>query len=215
MPASGRVIVHGEPLSNLAKVERARKIAWLPQRTIIDFDYTVGEVVAMGRAPHIGLFARPSEVDRRAVEEAMAVCSIDGLASRSFNKLSGGEQQRVMISRCLASGATTMLLDEPTTGLDLRYTVAVLDLMRTLRQQGKCVVAIMHDINSVAEHCDRVLALEDGRVAWEGDVQRTLSASRLSDLFGVQVYDASKGEAPSARFGIVPTRDKPTGAGKP
>ena len=183
-PRLGRVLVGEDDLWELRPSEAARRIAVVVQEPRSDFEFTVREVVAMGRSPHQSAFARESAEDRRRVDEALAHVSIVELAPRSFSTLSGGEKQRALIARALVQEARVLILDEPTNHLDIRYQLEVLELIRGV---GVTTLMSVHDVNLAAEYCDHIVVLQDGRIQAAGPVETVLLPEVLEPVFGVRV----------------------------
>ena len=183
-PRLGSVVVGEDDLWELRPSEAARRIAVVVQEPRSDFEFTVREVVAMGRSPHQSAFARESAEDRRRVDEALAHVSIAELAPRSFSTLSGGEKQRALIARALVQEARVLILDEPTNHLDIRYQLEVLELIRSV---GVTTLMSVHDVNLAAEYCDHIVVLQGGRIQAAGPVETVLLPEVLEPVFGVRV----------------------------
>ena len=183
-PRLGRVVVGEDDLWELRPSEAARRIAVVVQEPRSDFEFTVREVVAMGRSPHQSSFARESAEDQQRVEDALAHVSIGELATRSFSTLSGGEKQRALIARALVQEARVLILDEPTNHLDIRYQLEVLELIRGM---GVTTLMSIHDVNLAAEYCDYVVILQGGRIQAAGPVGTVLVPEVLEPVFGVSV----------------------------
>ncbi len=183
-PRLGRVVVGEDDLWELRPSEAARRIAVVVQEPRSDFEFTVREVVAMGRCPHQSAFARESAEDRDRVDEALAHVSIAELANRSFSTLSGGEKQRALIARALVQEARVLILDEPTNHLDIRYQLEVLELIRGV---GVTTLMSVHDVNLAAEYCDHIVVLQGGRIQAAGPVESVLLPEVLEPVFGVRV----------------------------
>ena len=183
-PRLGRVVVGEDDLWELRPSEAARRIAVVVQEPRSDFEFTVREVVAMGRSPHQSSFARESAEDHQRVDDALAHVSIAELSTRSFGTLSGGEKQRALIARALVQEARVLILDEPTNHLDIRYQLEVLDLIRGV---GVTTLMSIHDVNLAAEYCDHVVVLQDGRIQAAGPVGTVLLPEVLEPVFGVKV----------------------------
>ena len=174
--------------------EAARRIAVVVQEPRSDFEFTVREVVAMGRSPHQSAFARESAEDRDRVDDALAHVSIAELAARSFSTLSGGEKQRALIARALVQEARVLILDEPTNHLDIRYQLEVLELIRGV---GVTTLMSVHDVNLAAEYCDHIVVLHGGRIRAAGPVETVLLPEVLEPVFGVRVERVARaGERP-------------------
>jgi iron complex transport system ATP-binding protein len=184
-PRGGRVLLDGRDVYGLTARESARAIAVLPQDTSMAFDFTVEEVVSMGRAPRLGRFEEEGPADREAVERALERAGIVGLRGRAVTELSGGERQRAALARAFAQEPQVLLLDEPTAHLDLACQAQVLRAVRALRREsGVGVLAAIHDLNLAAAHADRLVLLSMGRVAVEGAPGEVLTEARLGEVFG-------------------------------
>lgn len=182
---NGSVRIGNRLLSELGRRELAQRITFVPQDTRMDFAFTMEEVVAMGRHPRRGRFARPTPEDRRAVDSAIANCDIAHLRGRFVNTLSGGERQRVAIARSLAVEPAFILLDEPTASLDVQHSLEIFDLCRTLSRAGKSIVLATHDLNAVVRYATEVALMQSGRIAYTGDCNGVLNANVLDRVFGV------------------------------
>lgn len=183
-PRSGQVVVGGEDLWELSPLEAARRIAVVVQEPRTDFEFTVREVVAMGRSPYQSAFAGESADDRQRIDDALAHVDMTALANRSFSTLSGGEKQRALIARALVQEAGILLLDEPTNHLDIRYQFEVLDLVRGV---GVTTLISIHDVNLAAEYCDYIVVLKGGRIQAAGPVETVLIPEVLEPVFEVRV----------------------------
>lgn len=194
-PKSGQVTLGGRDLATWPRRELARQIAVVPQAMPTDFPLRVRELVLLGRIPHLparGL-GFESARDREATEAALAAASITELADRPLHQLSGGEVRRAFVARALAQDTPYLLLDEPTSGLDLRHQLGILDLLRRRARNGGAILAVMHDLNLAAAHCDRLIVLKDGRVAADGPPGAALDPRILSDVYGVDLRAVSVG----------------------
>jgi iron complex transport system ATP-binding protein len=185
-PSAGSVSLDGRPLPSLSRNELARRIAFVPQDTHIDFPFTVSELLAMGRYPHRGRFASETAADRAAIHSAAEQCDILALLHRSVETLSGGERQRVLIARSLAVQPEIILLDEPTANLDIDHSLEVLELSQSLAANGKAVVLASHDLNLVAPYATQMLLLQSGRIAATGSPQEVLVPEILQKVFHVR-----------------------------
>lgn len=187
-PAAGEVTLDGRPLQYWPGMERARRLAVLPQSSLLSFGFAVGDVVMMGRMPH----DTGRERDEQIVREALQAADAEHLAERSYLELSGGERQRVHLARVLAQlwpgGAEqTLLLDEPTSMLDPLHQHTTLQAVRRFAEQGAAVLVILHDLNLAARYCDRLLLLNDGRTHAVGLPAQVLRAEPLQAVFGLEV----------------------------
>jgi len=184
---SGQIIFQGKALADYAKKELATKIALVPQQFAMGFDFTVSDLVLMGRYPYIPRFSNPSKRDIDLVDEAMHVMQIHTLRHRLINDLSGGEKQRVVVARALAQDTEVLVLDEATSNLDIHHTIEIMHVIRKLvRNQGRTVIAAIHDLNLAAAFCDQVIVLKEGRIFTTGSVGEALTADLIAEVFQVQ-----------------------------
>jgi iron complex transport system ATP-binding protein len=188
-PRGGRVSLGGSGLEALGRRDVARRLAVVPQDSALEFPFTALEVVLMGRAPHLPPLAFPRARDLAIARAAMARLEVDGVEDRALLELSGGERQRVLLARALAQQPRVLLLDEPTTHLDLRHQTGIYDTVRALaRDEGVAVVSVLHDLNLAALYCDRLILLAGGRVLAEGAPAEVLSGPLLREAYGVPVH---------------------------
>ena len=178
----GEIKVNGQPLELLSRMALARVRAYLAQDSDIHWPLLVEKLVELGRLPH---GRGNSAEDRQAVAQAMAVTDIQALAKRSVNELSGGEATRVAIARLLAVKAPLLLLDEPIAGLDPRYQLEVLNILKSQAEAGCGIVLVLHDLELAARYCDRLVLLRDGEVFSEGPPESVLSTDTLARVYGV------------------------------
>ncbi|MFB6346738.1 MAG: ABC transporter ATP-binding protein [bacterium] len=183
-PTEGEVRLENKSLTQYSREEIARKISMVGQEMTVNFDFTVHEIVMMGRSPYQALFERGREEDRRIVREALEEVSMNRFANRQFRTLSGGEKQRVLIARCLAQEADVLLLDEPTNHLDVKHTLHFLDLLQRI---DASVVLAIHDLNLAARYSDRIYLLDDGKVVDHGSPRQVFRQSKLETVFGRDV----------------------------
>lgn len=187
-PRMGTVHLDGRPLIEHRPRERARAIAWLPQRTELPWGMPVERLVMLGRAPHLSPLAGPSAHDRRAVDDALARVGADHLRERDVLTLSGGELQRVLLARLLATEARLLILDEPTTALDIGHALALLELCRELAASGHGILLSLHELELARRYGDRALLLSGEKGEWRaGSCDEVLAPDRLAGVFGVEV----------------------------
>jgi iron complex transport system ATP-binding protein len=184
-PSAGTVRIGDEDLHTLSAREGARRLAALPQEAVTEFDFTVAEVVAMGRLPHQRSVARTTDEDRKACEAALVRVDAGHLADRGFLTLSGGEKQRVLIARALAQQPHVLVLDEPTNHLDIAQQLEVLALVRG---SGLTVLTALHDLNLAALHCDLLHVIDSGRIVASGAPYDVLTPELLARVFGVRAH---------------------------
>ncbi len=182
--ASGEARIGDRPTGQWKRSELARSVGVVSQTESIAFPLTVTELVGMGRYPHVGALSTPSEKDRDAVRRALSACDIDGLAQRDVTTLSGGEFQRTRIARALAQEPSALVLDEPTSSLDIRHQMAILELLRRSADGGMTVLLVTHSLDLAAQFADRMLLLSEGRVAAEGSPDQVLREDVLTRVYG-------------------------------
>ncbi|HEX9219045.1 MAG TPA: ABC transporter ATP-binding protein [Gemmatimonadaceae bacterium] len=180
----GSVSIDGRDVRLLSYAELARKVAVVPQREDAAFPVQVREYVALGRYPHLGLWRSPSRDDKRSISEALNQAGVEELADRDTDALSGGEWQRVRIARALAQKAPALVLDEPTTFLDIAHEMAIFELLSSLARSGLAVLLVSHQLNLVARFADAIVLLDHGRVATHGSPAEVMRADRLESIYG-------------------------------
>jgi iron complex transport system ATP-binding protein len=187
-PLAGEALLQGQAVSRLPARKVARLLAYLPQHPAADGDFTVREVVDMGRHPYqrgLGLHRNPEDVS--AVQHAMRVTSVAHLAEERMGRLSGGQRQRVRLAQAIAQEPSVLLLDEPTSWLDLRYQLELMGLLQQLAlSEGVAVVAVLHDLNQAAQFCSRLVLLADEGVLSDGLPREVLTAGALEKAYGVK-----------------------------
>jgi len=185
-PDGGSVRVVGRDVAELGSREASRLVATVPQSTASAFDFPVRRIVEMGRTPHVGRFGTRTVADRRAVDEAMERAAVDRLADRPVTEVSGGERQRVFLARALAQDTPVLLLDEPTSDLDVNHQIRTLDLVADLVDEGRTVVAAIHDLDLAARYCDELRLLYDGRIRASGPPESVLTDTTVEAAFGAR-----------------------------
>jgi iron complex transport system ATP-binding protein len=214
-PSAGRVVVGGRDPYELSSREAARLVAVVPQDLAPVFSFTALDIALTGRSPYRRWWARDGAEDWSRVRAAMEVTGVADLAERPFDELSGGERRRVVLAQALAQDAPVLLLDEPTTHLDIRHMLEILGIVRGLAAEGRAVLAIFHDLNLAAATCDRLYALHRGSVVDEGLPEDVLSAGFLREVYGVEaavVADPATGR-PVVSLGPLVWPVNPPGAG--
>jgi len=185
-PRAGRVLLDGKAVHRMPAKELARTLGLLPQSPIAPEGITVSDLVGRGRHPHQGVFSRWSREDDAAVAAALEATQTTALAERAVDELSGGQRQRVWIAMALAQQTDLLLLDEPTTFLDVSHQIEVLDLLTDLNQvRGTTIVMVLHDLNMAARYADHLVALEAGRVHASGDPAAVLTEDCVRTVFGL------------------------------
>jgi len=187
-PYRGSIAVLGSELAAASRLAVARAMAVVPQETPQDLPFSALETVLLGRHPHLAGLAFESDRDLEKAHAALGRLGAGGLADRPLAELSAGERQRVAVARALAQETPLVVLDEPTSFLDLRFQVELFDLLRQLAVQGHGILAVLHDLNLAAEYCDRVVLLAGGTVAAAGPTAETLTYATLTEVYGTEIY---------------------------
>ncbi|BCL24382.1 iron-enterobactin transporter ATP-binding protein [Streptomyces tuirus] len=197
-PAKGAVVLDGEDIGRLRTRDVAKKLGLLPQAPVAPEGLTVADLVARGRHPHQSWLRQWSSDDADVVERALAMTGVSDLADRPVDALSGGQRQRVWISMTLAQGTDLLLLDEPTTYLDLAHAVDVLDLVDDLHESGCTVVMVLHDLNLATRYSDNLVVMREGSVLAQGHPRDVITAELLEEAFGLKarVIDDPVGDRP-------------------
>ncbi len=183
----GSIRVYNRPLGTFSQRDLARHIAVVPQEQTYVTDLTVREMVELGRIPHQGLLAHLTTADQSAINHALVQTGLQEIAERSFSTLSGGERQRVRVATALAQAADILILDEPTTHLDIRYQVELLTLLAQLVTKGYTVITVLHDINLAALFCDHLVLLADGRVLRSGPPAEVITREAILKAYQCDV----------------------------
>lgn len=186
-PAEGTILLDGHSIDTLSTKEMAKRVGVLLQGPVAPEGLTVRDLVQQGRYPHRSLLGRWSEQDQDACEEALMLTGMTTLAETALDSLSGGQRQRAWIAMTLAQQGEVLLLDEPTTYLDLAHQIELMNLITVLvREHGKTVVAVLHDINQAARYAEHVVVLKDGKITAAGSPDEVISAEAIADVFGVK-----------------------------
>ncbi|AZC19266.1 ABC transporter ATP-binding protein [Pseudomonas sp. CMR5c] len=184
-PAKGQVVLDGKDIRQLPAREVARRLGLLPQSAMAPDGITVAELVARGRYPHQSFLRQWSPEDERAVLAAMAATRVETLAERLLDELSGGQRQRVWIAMVLAQETPILLLDEPTTYLDIVHQIELLELLAELNRQGRTIVAVLHDLNQACRYASHLIALRDGAIVAQGAPARIFTEALVQEVFGL------------------------------
>ncbi|MFD5050222.1 ABC transporter ATP-binding protein [Streptomyces tendae] len=197
-PTGGTVVLDGEDIAALKTREVAKKLGLLPQAPVAPEGLTVSDLVARGRHPHQSWLRQWSSDDADVVRRALAMTGVSDLADRPVDSLSGGQRQRVWISMTLAQGTDLLLLDEPTTYLDLAHAVDVLDLVDDLHESGRTVVMVLHDLNLATRYSDNLVVMREGAILAQGHPRDVITADLLHEAFGLRakVIDDPVGDRP-------------------
>ncbi|GLZ77866.1 cobalamin/Fe3+-siderophore ABC transporter ATP-binding protein [Actinorhabdospora filicis] len=186
-PRGGAVVLDGRPVHDMRSIDVAKVIGLLPQSPVAPESITVGDLVSRGRYPHQGWFARWTREDDDAVAAALEATGTAELVDRKLSQLSGGQRQRVWIAMALAQGTDILLLDEPTTYLDVNYQIEVLDLLTDLNHRtGTTIVMVLHELSLACRYADHLIAMKQGRVVTEGAPADVVTAEMVEEVFGLR-----------------------------
>lgn len=186
-PAAGQVILDGHDIAALHTKEVARRLGLLPQSSIAPDGITVADLVARGRFPHQKVLRQWSPADAEAVADAMCYTGVTELSARLVDELSGGQRQRVWVAMVLAQQTPLILLDEPTTYLDIAYQVELLDLFAMLNHEhNRTVVAVLHDLNQACRYADKLIVMKSGEIVAQGDPNSVMTADLVGEVYGLQ-----------------------------
>jgi iron complex transport system ATP-binding protein len=200
--SKGDVYVSGTPVVDLERSDIARRIAFVPQDVRSDFAFTVRELVAMGRTPHLGRFRPEGPADIEAIDRALAATETTYISERFVSDLSGGERQRVHLARALAQDTHVLLLDEPTANLDVEHQLQILGLIEKLVAGGKAAVVAMHDLSLAARFAHRIVVLAGGGVAASGKPEDVITEETLRRCFHIRARVVRDG--PDGMITVVP-----------
>jgi iron complex transport system ATP-binding protein len=200
-PRGGIILLDGNNISKMTRMEIAKEMGYVPQTTTRVFPATVFDTVLMGRRPHLGWKSSEEDIDK--VLEVLELLGIMKFAMRDFNEISGGQQQKVLIARALAQEADILLLDEPTSNLDIRHQLEVMDIMKGIvKKKGISVIVAIHDLNLASRYTDRLLMMNGGRIFAAGNPESVLTVENIRCAYGVEALVKSDGERPY----IIPVR---------
>lgn len=188
-PASGFVTLDDRDIYSIPAREFARRVAVVPQDVLVAFDFTVLEIVLMGRSPRLGRFSIEGSRDVEIAMAALAQTGTEHLKDRSLNALSGGERQRVMVARALAQEPEILLLDEPTSHLDISFQFEIMDLVKSLNiEKNLSVMAVLHDLNLASQYCGRLVMIGGGVVCAEGAPEEVITSDNIRSVYGAEVW---------------------------
>lgn len=185
-PTKGDVNLYGQPLKQYKQRALARQISLVPQDVSIEYAFSVREIVAMGRNPHLGPFQPETKRDRELIDLAMEKTDLLQMATRNVNQLSGGERQRVFIARSIAQEAPILLMDEPTANLDLCHQLEVLSLVKALTEDGQLAISAIHDLELASRFCDQLILIHEGEIAAQGSPAEVLTKENLYQFFSIE-----------------------------
>lgn len=187
-PKKGNIFLKGKNIQNLTLKEFSRRVAIVQQYNTASDDMTVENLVAFGRTPHKKMMHGMNAEDEQMIEWAMEVTNLKEYRNREVSRLSGGQRQRVWIAMALAQGTKTLFLDEPTTYLDIRYQIEILQLVRKLnREFGMTIIMVLHDINQAIAYSDEIIGLKNGKVLIDGNPENVITENSLCELYGIEL----------------------------
>lgn len=185
---SGEILIKGTDVLGYKRKALARSLAWVPQEHTMPFSFKVAEIVLMGRHAYLSPFTFETEEDRQIAQRSMEMTETIRYINRSFNEISGGEKQRVMIASAIAQEPEIMLLDEPTSALDIKYQLGILNILKKLNQDnGMTLITAMHDLHLASKFCARLILLKEGKIVIEGPPNEVLRKEILEEVYGVKV----------------------------
>ncbi|MDP8011826.1 MAG: ABC transporter ATP-binding protein [Thermoplasmata archaeon] len=182
----GEILINGKKIENYSRKELARIMAFVPQDTSTAFDFNVFEIVSMGRYPHLGIMDSLTEKDKNIIIEALKKTEIYDLRNKSTRQISGGERQRVFIARAIAQDPEIILLDEPTSNLDIKYQIEILDIIERMRSQGKTILMSMHDVNLAVRYCTKIALIHNGNILAFGEPENVINEKNIEIAYGIK-----------------------------
>ncbi len=186
MPKNGQVLLDGHDIHTIPAKETARRLGLLPQSALAPEGITVFDLVARGRYPHQSFFRQWTVADEQAVQAAMQATNISALSDRLVDELSGGQRQRVWIAMVLAQETPLLLLDEPTTFLDIAHQIELMELLKTLNTEGRTIIAVLHDLNQACRYASYLIAMKDGAIIAEGKPSTMISEDLIQMVFNLK-----------------------------
>ncbi|MBI1263006.1 MAG: ATP-binding cassette domain-containing protein [Rhizobiales bacterium] len=194
IPFEGQVRLGGQALDAMASRQRARAIAYLAQGAESHWPLETRRLVALGRLPHLEPFRRPSRADEDAISRAMVLADIEIFSGRDVQSLSGGERARVLLARALAVEAGLLLVDEPVAALDPYHQIRIMEVLRAYADQGRIVIAVMHDLSLASRFCDQLVLLDEGRVMATGTPDEVLTPDNLKSVYRIRAISGGTGD---------------------
>jgi len=183
--SAGQVLLNNQPLQTFADKQLAQQLSLLPQILTTPEGVTVQRLVEYGRSPYISHWGKLSPQDKQAVEQAMQETQVNEFASQTASSLSGGQRQRAWIAMVLAQDTEVVMLDEPTTYLDLSHQIELMKLMQAMKAKGKTVIVVLHDLNQACRYCDHLVVMKQGEVVAEGEPKAVFTEQLLQDVFSL------------------------------
>ncbi len=186
-PSSGRILLDGEDVRKIPAGQYSRNISFLPSGIDVSFSYTVEEFVSMGRFPYTGRYGNLSSGDMEKVNETLDTLGISPGAERKINELSDGEKQRVFLAQAIVQEPRLIILDEPTSHLDIGHSYKILDIIKHLNRTGMTVISVLHDLNLASEYCTKLLMLKDGEIFSQGTPEEVLTYANIEQVYETKV----------------------------
>lgn len=187
-PKMGLITLDGKNINNIERKEFAKKVAIVRQKNQIAGDIRVEELISYGRNPYIGFMQKPTSEDKKEVDQAIEVCGLEKIRKERVNSLSGGQVQRAWIAMAIAQDSEILLLDEPTTYLDIKYQVEILKLIKDLNKNlGKTIIMVLHDINQSIEYSDTIVGMMHGKIEFQGRAKEVLTAEEISKIYNTKL----------------------------
>ena len=193
-PQSGSITLNGRDIREIPRKELSALVTLVPQNTAIGFPVSVFDIVSMGRNPHMGRFEGLRQKDRDIIDQALLQANISSLKERNINELSGGESQLAIIARAIATEAPLILLDEPTSELDVKHTLEIVKIMFDFKEQSKTILVTIHDLNLARKFCDTISILCNGKLFYSGTPEGAFSAENIRQVFQVNVREYRQDE---------------------
>jgi iron complex transport system ATP-binding protein len=188
-PQAGTVFIHDKDYRTISRKALSTIVTMVPQNAAIGFPISVYDIVSMGRHPHLGRFQSLTHKDRDIIEKALRITSTYDLKDRNINELSGGEGQLAVIARALATEASLILFDEPTSDLDIKHTLTIMELLRDLKEKGKTILVNIHDLNLALRYCDTISIIHKGEMFFTGTPSEAFSEENIQKVFGVHMAE--------------------------
>ncbi|MFW6172407.1 MAG: ABC transporter ATP-binding protein [Elusimicrobiota bacterium] len=186
-PFSGSVEINGRKISEIDIFQRGQLISYVPSETLFDFPFTVEQVVIMGRNPYLGRFKKETDRDMEIARWAIEITGCEDIINRKINSLSSGEKQKVLLSRAICQQSEVMLLDEPSSHLDINHIKEVFSLLKKLVSEGLTVVCVLHDLNLAMSYCDNIAAIKKGEIKFKGNPKKIVKEKVIEKIYGKDI----------------------------
>ncbi len=186
-PKTGEVLLRDKIIGSYKIKDIAKEISLVPQEVDINYDFTVEDIVAMGRYAHLKTFGSESEEDYKIIEEAMILTNVYGLKDRKVTEISGGEKQRTMIAKAIAQDSNIILLDEPTSSLDMNHQIEIMEFLTKLNKEKKLtVITVLHDVNLASRYSNKLILIKDGRIIDRGSPEEVITEENMRDAYNLE-----------------------------